>query len=75
MNGRVVDLAPKVAEDLDVKEKGVVPVEVKPITLAQPDGSVKLGAGAADASKHEVEQAVETTKQLTETKGSETAER
>ena len=33
VRGRVVDLAPKVADQLDLKEKGVVPVEVKPITL------------------------------------------
>ena len=27
---------------------GVVPIEVKPITVPQPNGEVKLGAGAAD---------------------------
>ena len=58
VKGRVVDLAPKVADQLDLKEKGVVPVEVKPITLPQPDGGVKLGAGAAEASPQEVQQAV-----------------
>ncbi len=65
VNGRVVDLAPKVADQLDLKEKGVAAVEVKPITLPQPDGSVKLGAGAAEASPEEVSEAVEVTKQLT----------
>ncbi len=64
VDGRVVDLAPKVANELDLKKKGVVPVEVKPVTVPQPDGRVKLGAGAADASPEEVRQAVDTTKEL-----------
>ncbi len=73
--GRVVDLAPKVANQLDLKEKGVVPVEVKPITLPQPDGAVKLGAGAAEASPREVAQAVRTTKELTGSGTTETSEK
>jgi len=75
VNGRVVDLAPKVADQLDLKGKGVAPVEVKPITLPQPDGSVKLGAGAAESSKEEVSEAVEVTKQLTGAKTTETTEK
>jgi rare lipoprotein A len=75
VKGRVVDLPSKVATQLDIKEKGVVPVEVKPITLPQPDGGVKLGAGAAEASPREVEQAVRVTKELTTPKASETAEK
>lgn len=75
VDGRVVDLSPKMADRLDLKEKGVVPVEVKPITLPQPDGGVKLGAGAAQASPEEVRQAVEDTKALTAPKTTETAER
>ncbi len=65
VNGRVVDLAPKVADQIDLKEKGVAPVVVKPITLPQPNGEVKLGAGAADASPSEIKQAVADTKELT----------
>jgi rare lipoprotein A len=75
VGGRVMDLAPKVANELDLKQKGVAPVEVKPITLPQPDGKIKLGAGAADSSPKEVQQAVEATKQLTGTKATDTAER
>jgi peptidoglycan lytic transglycosylase len=75
VNGRVVDLAPKVADELNLKRKGVVPVEVKPITLPQPDGSVKLGAGAAGASLHEVQEAVDATKALTASKGTDAAEK
>ena len=37
---------------------------VKPITMPQPDGEVKLGAGAAEVSAAEVDAAVETTKRL-----------
>jgi rare lipoprotein A len=75
VHGRVVDLSPKVADQLDLKEKGVAPVVVKPVTLPQPDGSVTLGAGAADSSPQEVQQAVRTTKQLTGSKSGETAEK
>jgi rare lipoprotein A len=44
--GRIVDLSPATAEELDMVEKGVVPVEVAPIEVPLRDGSVKLGAGA-----------------------------
>ncbi|WP_428488188.1 septal ring lytic transglycosylase RlpA family protein [Rhodopila sp.] len=75
VDGRVVDLAPKVATQLDIGKQGVAPVEVKPITVPQPDGGVKLGAGAAAASPVEVRQATEVTKSLTEPKKTETADR
>ena len=75
VGGRVVDLAPKVADQLDLTGRGVAPVEVKPITLPQPGGDVKLGAGAAEASPQEVNQAVEATKQLTGSNSTETAEK
>jgi rare lipoprotein A len=75
VGGRVVDLAPKVADQLDLKHQGVIPVEVKPVTLPQSDGAIKLGAGAADSSPQEVQQAVETTKVLTGQKNAETAEK
>lgn len=64
VDGRVVDVSPKVARQLDMQHKGVVPVVVKPITVPQADGSVKLGAGAADTPPAQVQQAVKTTKQL-----------
>ena len=73
VGGRVVDLAPKVADKLDFTGSGVAPVEVKPITLPQPGGKVKLGAGAADATPQEVQQAVDATRQLTESNSAETA--
>ena len=75
IHGRVVDLSPKVADQLDLKEKGVAPVVVKPITLPQPGGSIKLGAGAADSSPQEVQQAVQATRDLTGSNSDETAEK
>jgi rare lipoprotein A len=66
VDGRVVDLTPHVAQELDITSKqGVAPVVVKPITMPQPDGEVKLGAGAAEVSRAELDDAVETTKRLT----------
>ncbi len=62
--GRIVDVAPNVAQKLGMNEKGVVPVVVAPITVPTKDGSIKLGAGAAEASDKEVKDAVETTAAL-----------
>ncbi len=61
IDGRVVDLAPKVAEQLEMKRAGVSPVVVAPIAVPQPDGAVKLGAGAAEVSPEEVTAATEST--------------
>jgi rare lipoprotein A len=46
VKGRIVDLSPKAARALGIGRSGVVPVEVAPISVPQPDGSVKPGAGA-----------------------------
>ena len=46
----------KVAQELEMSKNGVVPVEVKPIVVPQPNGEVKLGAGAADLTPQEVRQ-------------------
>ena len=45
---RIVDVSPKTADKLGLKEGGTAPVEVKPMEVPQPDGSVKPGAGAAE---------------------------
>jgi rare lipoprotein A len=47
IRGRVIDVSPRTAEALGMKEAGVVPVEVAPIEVPQRDGSVKPGAGAS----------------------------
>lgn len=75
IDGRVVDLSPKVAGALDIRKRGVAPVVVKPITVPLPDGQVKLGAGAANASPQEIEQAAASTKELVNDRPIETASR
>jgi rare lipoprotein A len=75
VNGRVIDLTPRAADQLDIGRKGVVPVEVKPITLPQADGTVVLGAGAADASPDQVRRSVEVSEDLIGQRDAETAER
>ena len=62
VRGRVVDVTPKVADELDLRQKGVGSVVVAPIAVPQPNGAVKLGAGAADANPVEVEKATEETR-------------
>jgi rare lipoprotein A len=54
--GRVMDVTLKVAQELGITKHGVVPVEVKPIAVPQPNGEVKLGAGAANLTPQEVRQ-------------------
>jgi rare lipoprotein A len=54
IDGRVVDVTPKVADQLDMKKVGVTPVVVAPVAVPQPDGAVKLGAGAAEVSPEQV---------------------
>jgi rare lipoprotein A len=39
VKGRIVDLSPKVAEELDIKEKGVAPVTVDPLVIPPKDES------------------------------------
>jgi rare lipoprotein A len=49
VGGRIVDLTPATAEQIGLTQvKGVAKVEVAPITVPQPDGTVKLGAAAGD---------------------------
>jgi len=51
VKGRIVDVSPKTADKLGLKENGTAPVEVKPIEVPQPDGSVKPGAGATETKQ------------------------
>lgn len=47
VKGRIVDLPPAKAEEIGLTpKKGVAKVEVAPIEVPLPDGSVKLGEGA-----------------------------
>jgi rare lipoprotein A len=61
VRGRVVDVTPKVADELGMRHKGVVPVVIKPITVPLPDGAVKLGAGAATATPQQLQAAAQET--------------
>lgn len=38
---RDIDLSPKAAEKLEMRKDGVTPVEITPIQVPQPDGSIK----------------------------------
>jgi rare lipoprotein A len=64
VDGRVVDVTPKTATHLHMKERGVAPVAVKPIVVPQKDGGVKLGSGAAEATPEEIQHALEQTRRL-----------
>lgn len=75
IDGRVVDVSPKAAQELGMKKVGVAPVEVEPITVPLPDGKVRLGAGAAGLPLRQVEQATRTTRALAGKNGTETASR
>jgi rare lipoprotein A len=63
--GRMLDVTPKVAGKLDMKHTGLAPVVVAPVTVPQPNGTVKLGAGAATTSPKRIRAAMRTTKHVT----------
>ena len=47
VDGRAVDVSRKTAQSLGITPKeGVAPVMVAPVVVPQPDGGVKVGAGA-----------------------------
>ena len=47
VDGRIVDLSPATAEKIGLtREEGLATVEVAPIAVPQPDGSIKPGAAA-----------------------------
>jgi len=52
VKGRIVDLSPSTARQIDIdKQEGVAAVEVSPLAVPQPDGSIKPGAAAARIDK------------------------
>jgi len=52
VKGRIVDLSPATAEQIGITPKeGIAKVEVAPITVPMPDGSVKAGAAAEEARR------------------------
>jgi len=50
VKGRIVDLSPATAQSIGItRQNGLANVEVTPIAVPQPDGSVKPGAAAGEA--------------------------
>ena len=50
VKGRIVDLSPSTAQKIGItRDEGVAKVEVAPIAVPLPDGSVKPGSAATDA--------------------------
>jgi rare lipoprotein A len=45
--GRILDVAPKAADDLGMREQGVAPVVVEPVAVPQPDQSVRRASAAS----------------------------
>lgn len=48
VDGRIVDLPPRIAEEIGITHQGLAKVEVTPITVPMPDGSVRLGEAGRD---------------------------
>ena len=44
--GRILDVAPRAADDLGMRRQGVAPVVVEPVAVPQPGGRVRPGATA-----------------------------
>lgn len=49
VEGRIVDLPLRIAEELGITHQGVAKVEVQPITVPMPDGTLKIGAAGRDS--------------------------
>ncbi len=47
VDGRIVDVSPKVAKKLEMTQEGVAPVAVTPIELPKPDNARNPGTGKA----------------------------
>ncbi|OYV67029.1 MAG: hypothetical protein B7Z59_06025 [Acidiphilium sp. 37-67-22] len=61
---RMLDVSPAVAVRLGMLREGVARVLVEPIAIPEPDGKVRLGAGAALATPAEIHHAVLTSRQI-----------
>lgn len=49
-SNRIVDLSPRIAEELGITHQGLAKVEVTPIVVPMPDGTVRIGEGAGSAA-------------------------
>ena len=51
VRGRIIDLSPRTARQLGIVKAGVVRVEVTPMTIPQPDGTIKWAVAMSDPGK------------------------
>jgi rare lipoprotein A len=49
VEGRIVDLPLRIAEELEITQHGLAKVEVTPISVPMPDGTLKIGAAGRDS--------------------------
>lgn len=64
VRGRIIDVSATIAEILEMKDAGVADVAVKPVAVPHPNGTVTLGAGAAELPPGTVAKAVLMTERL-----------
>lgn len=64
IQSRILDVSPEVAVRLGMLRQGVARVLVEPISIPEPDGVVKLGAGAAKSSPAQVRAAIGATRRI-----------
>lgn len=75
VHSRMLDVSPKVATTLDMKHAGVAPVVVEPISVPLPNGTIRLGAGAATATPWTIRDAMRATRRVMAETGDELADR
>ena len=75
VESRMLDVSPEVAIRLGMIREGVARVLVEPISIPEPDGKVKLGAGAAHASKAQIAAAIGTSRRVMRQDGLRVADR
>jgi rare lipoprotein A len=49
VDGRIVDLPPRIAEEIGITHQGLAKVEVTPIIVPLPDGTARLGEAGSSA--------------------------
>jgi rare lipoprotein A len=53
-HSRIMDVTPRVADQLGMKKSGAVPVVIAPIVVAESNGAVQLGTGAAEVGPRDI---------------------
>ena len=48
VDGRIVDLSPRIAEEIGIAQQGLAKVEVTPIVVPMPDGTMQVGEAARE---------------------------